>query len=211
MDFGTRIKSARLKKGWSIEQLAIRLGSTKSLISRYERNLVAPQVKTIEKLVNLLDLNRDEILVLLQKFKCLSASPDLIDIYIYSREDLFKVASKQLQHSDRTFGLSRYYFDLLKLNEANLIATTIVTEAMAPKLLKNDLVLIDLNATEFEENKIFTFTSIREPETIFIRTLHDGVGNKLLAKSYNQDYKDFEMDRSDINILGKVVYRSGCL
>lgn len=211
MDFATKLKKARIEKNLSIAQLAKMAGTTGSLISRYENGKVKPHLKTIEKLVKLLELDQAEILLSLKHSVSEPSKEKLIGIFIYNREDLVKVALKEITYSKSIFTLTRKQLETLELKDANLIATIMVTNAMEPKLLKNDLVLIDLNNTQFEENNIFTFTSRKEPGTIFIRTLQHGLGHKVIVKSYNQDYKDFEIDSDDINIIGKVVFRSGRL
>lgn len=44
---GNRIKEARIGKGWSQEELASKIGTTKATISRYEKGLREPRIDTL--------------------------------------------------------------------------------------------------------------------------------------------------------------------
>ena len=55
-DFGERLKSYRLKKGLSQENVATSLGKSKTTISRYEKGELLPDVKDINKICELLEI-----------------------------------------------------------------------------------------------------------------------------------------------------------
>ena len=55
-DFGERLKSYRLKKGLSQENVAASLGKSKTTISRYEKGELLPDVKDINKICELLEI-----------------------------------------------------------------------------------------------------------------------------------------------------------
>lgn len=54
-DFSTRLIALRQRKGYSQEQLALKMGVTKQTISNYERDIRSPDRVTIERLSNILD------------------------------------------------------------------------------------------------------------------------------------------------------------
>lgn len=56
---GNRIKEARINKGWSQEELASKIGTTKATISRYEKGLREPRLDTLRALAdkNVLDVS----------------------------------------------------------------------------------------------------------------------------------------------------------
>ncbi len=52
---GDRIREQRGKKGWSQDNLALDMNSSKSLISQYERGVTNPSLEKIELIADLLD------------------------------------------------------------------------------------------------------------------------------------------------------------
>jgi transcriptional regulator with XRE-family HTH domain len=59
---GDRLRARRNELGWSLRDVADRLGVTASLISQIERGLANPSVSTLYALVGELDLSLDELL-----------------------------------------------------------------------------------------------------------------------------------------------------
>jgi transcriptional regulator with XRE-family HTH domain len=57
-----RLKEARVKKGWTQEELAGRLGVTNGTVSGYERNYREPDTITLSKIADLLDVSADWLL-----------------------------------------------------------------------------------------------------------------------------------------------------
>lgn len=57
MSMGAKLKQSRLKKGWSLQQVADEIGSSKAHIYELEMNKVKnPSVETIKKLAKLFDM-----------------------------------------------------------------------------------------------------------------------------------------------------------
>ena len=54
-DFSARLVVLRQRRGYSQEQLALKMGITKQTISNYERDIRSPDRETIERLANILD------------------------------------------------------------------------------------------------------------------------------------------------------------
>ena len=54
-DFSARLVALRQRRGYSQEQLALKMGITKQTISNYERDIRSPDRETIERLANILD------------------------------------------------------------------------------------------------------------------------------------------------------------
>ncbi|WP_321899984.1 helix-turn-helix domain-containing protein [Paraburkholderia heleia] len=55
------IKTLRLKKGWSQQELADKVGMSQPQIARLERSIGDPRISTIQRLAAALDANADEI------------------------------------------------------------------------------------------------------------------------------------------------------
>ena len=54
-DFSARLVALRQRRGYSQEQLALKMGITKQTISNYERDIRSPDKEMIEQLANILD------------------------------------------------------------------------------------------------------------------------------------------------------------
>ena len=59
---GERLKDLRKEKGYTLEQVAEKLNTTKVTISRYENNLREPKRETISQLAKLFNVSTDYIL-----------------------------------------------------------------------------------------------------------------------------------------------------
>ena len=59
---GDRLKSLRKEKGYTLEQVADKLNTTKVTISRYEKNLREPKKETISQLAKLFNVSADYLL-----------------------------------------------------------------------------------------------------------------------------------------------------
>jgi len=56
MKIGNTIEQLRLRRGWSLDELAARIGITKSSLSRMENNNQWPRPETLEALTTALDI-----------------------------------------------------------------------------------------------------------------------------------------------------------
>ena len=61
-DIGSNIKSLRESAGMSQEQLAARIGKTRSAVSQYETGKIIPRMGVIEDLASVFRVNKTEII-----------------------------------------------------------------------------------------------------------------------------------------------------
>jgi transcriptional regulator with XRE-family HTH domain len=59
---GQRLREARLKRGWSQWQLALRSGIAPTLLSQYERGVITPSTESVKKLARVLGVSADYLL-----------------------------------------------------------------------------------------------------------------------------------------------------
>jgi transcriptional regulator with XRE-family HTH domain len=74
-DLGQRLREARLKRGWSQWQLALRTGIAPNLLSQYERGAILPSISTLEKIARVLSVSVDWLLDLEGAESCASDAP----------------------------------------------------------------------------------------------------------------------------------------
>ena len=63
IEFGEKLKSARIKKGYPLEYVAKMLGKSISTVSRYEQGKVIPNVKILNKLCDVLEIYYTDLYV----------------------------------------------------------------------------------------------------------------------------------------------------
>lgn len=61
IEFGNKLKEARIKKELSLRYIAKMLGKAPSTISRYEKGVIIPSAKEISKLCEILDIYKGEL------------------------------------------------------------------------------------------------------------------------------------------------------
>ena len=61
IEFGNKLKEARIKKELSLRYVARMLGKNPSTISRYENGIIVPSAKEISKLCEILDIYKGEL------------------------------------------------------------------------------------------------------------------------------------------------------
>lgn len=69
VDFGNRLKTLRLKANMTQEQLAKKLGLTKSVISAYETDLRMPSYDVLVRIARTFSVTTDFLLGMEQKFE----------------------------------------------------------------------------------------------------------------------------------------------
>ena len=97
--FGERLKYLRKEKQLTVEELASKLGSAKSTISRYENNLRDPKRDFLEILSNFFDVSVD---------------------YLLGKSDI-KNVEKQNEHEEKVLQVFEEYKNLSEENKEIII------------------------------------------------------------------------------------------
>ena len=77
---GEMISSLRKEKGMTQNELAEKMNVTDKAVSKWERDLSCPDINTISKLANILDVSVDELLQAKKKENSNTKLKDLIDL-----------------------------------------------------------------------------------------------------------------------------------
>lgn len=56
-----KIKQARMKRGWTQEKMALKLGTTQAFVSRIEGSSYRPSLETLEKVARILHVTVEEL------------------------------------------------------------------------------------------------------------------------------------------------------
>ena len=63
IEFGEKLKTARIKKGYPLDYVAMMLGKNISTVSRYESGEIIPNAKVVNKLCDILDIYYSDLYV----------------------------------------------------------------------------------------------------------------------------------------------------
>lgn len=61
IEFGNKLKSARLKKELPLEYVSKKIGKSISTLARYEKGIIIPNAEIVNKLCNLLDIYNGDL------------------------------------------------------------------------------------------------------------------------------------------------------
>lgn len=191
MNFGERIIYLREIKGYSQADLASLLETTPQSLVRYEKNKTKPSYELICKLHSLIDgINGDWLISGIgEPF----STNKKINVGFINND------------TDDTLELPPYFIEMLGGNDniKNIDAINIIGDSMEPTFTHNNILFVDKIKTDIEkEDGIYAFTT---NHGLFVKRLQQRVDGKIDIISDNKEYPSQVLDKSDINIIGKIV------
>ncbi len=103
-----------------------------------------------------------------------------------------------------------YFINMLggKDNLKNIDAINVIGDSMEPTLNSDNIIFIDKTKTDFSRDGIYAFTTTHG---LFVKRIQRRVDGKLDVISDNKDYPIQILDKSEINIIGKVISTFGMI
>ncbi|MGB7407779.1 MAG: S24 family peptidase [Pontixanthobacter sp.] len=105
------------------------------------------------------------------------------------------------------FRFSRRWLREQGLDAAQLSAITVEGDSMEPLLKAGDEVLVDRATQPFRDG----IHVVRVEDTLLVKRVAAQGGGRLLLLSENQSYPPIEVSAPDIEIVGRVIWKSGRL
>lgn len=102
----------------------------------------------------------------------------------------------------------RFWLGSHGLDSKTLAAMQIRGDSMSPTVRDEDLVLIDVNAKDIQDDKIYV---IQDADSLLIRRLQLQPGGKVRTLCDNPTHREFEVPREALEIVGRVVWRGALL
>ena len=182
-----RLKQIRLEKGLSQSRLADLSGIDTSNISRLETGDRSPNLQTIKKVADALEISLDEIyyerpsIVAATKIRCYENQGDAI-------------------------GENRLAIDpdnFAGIDPCNLRALNVSSDEMAPTILPCDTVIFNLEDIAIQGG-VFIF---KTPNGMALgRIVFSKISGSVTVKADNPNHKDIEIaDPDSLTILGRVI------
>lgn len=100
----------------------------------------------------------------------------------------------------------RSWLQRLGLQLRNLVLVTARGDSMEPTFYDGDLLLVDLSQTNIVDGGI---SVIRTDGLLLAKRLQVGFGDQVTVISDNQRYDRVKINKNDLNIVGRVVWRGG--
>lgn len=112
------------------------------------------------------------------------------------------VATRKSTFTSQAF--CRHWLGAHGLDSKALAAMQIRGDSMSPTISDGDIVLIDVHATDIEDDKIYI---IQDAGHFLVRRLQLEPGGKVRTMCDNPSHREFEIDRQGLEIVGRLVWR----
>lgn len=195
MLIGKRLKSLRLERGLSQQQMAEALNLTQSAIANYENNIRQPNLKLLLIFSDYFEVSSDYILSRSARDeKYTDVDVDLIDVVDYFVNLLLKASKSSAEAYAKayleTHGLKDLYFSLFRLSltklgwlwETNQISSA--KEHLMSDTIEELIIKFKENKAETKSKKVLLSTVVGERHTFGLKM----VSNLLSMEGYDCDY-----------------------
>lgn len=112
------------------------------------------------------------------------------------------VATRKTTFTSQAF--CRHWLGSHGLDSKALAAMQIRGDSMSPTISDGDIVLIDVQATTIEDDKIYI---IQDAGNMLVRRLQLEPGGKVRTLCDNPSHREFNIDRQQLEIVGRLVWR----
>jgi len=116
------------------------------------------------------------------------------------------VATRKTTLTSQAF--CRHWLGSHGLDSRALAAMQIRGDSMSPTISDNDIVLVDIQATDIQDDKIYV---IQDAGNLLVRRLQLEPGGKVRTLCDNPSHREFEIDREHLEIVGRLVWRGALL
>ena len=200
-EFSARLKYFRSLKDLSQVELSKRIGISSKQVSDYEVGTSKPRQSTYLKILNALGITDEEFYA--SQINPKGELPLILKIPVYSWVDVTSVNFLEINSS------SHIYMDsnvLKKTSTDGLFAMNINGLSMYPHYSDGDFVIVDSNLNNIKDGSLYILL-INEESTIKQCFKQPNAGITLHA--LNSSFPSFEIDLSEINVIGEVIFKMG--
>lgn len=210
-----RIKLIRDNLGLNQEELAIKMLATIPVVKALEqKKTLKIKPKYAIALQNNLHINREwlengkgdmfikkEDNTLLEDIYKISQSLDSLSIPFY--EDIKASAGNGYINSDNPTSVIQLAPHIIPYANSHTQAIRVSGDSMSGTIEDNDIIFIDRNNHELINGKIYV---LRLDDEVFVKRIFKDIANKrLILKSDNSLYPQFEIDKEDFVVIGRVI------
>lgn len=199
--FSDRLKFFRSQRELSQQELANAVGISRKQVSDYEVGTSKPRQSTYMKILDVLGVTDQEFLG--GKILVKSESPLILKIPVYNWVSVIAINSNGANPD------SYIYIDssILKRTSTNgLFAMSIGGISMYPHYKDGDFVIADTNLNSIRDGFLYILSINDEPT---IKQCFKQPNGGITLHALNSNFPSFEVDLSEINVIGEVIFKMG--
>lgn len=200
-DFSARLKYFRSLKDLSQAELAKLVGISGKQVSDYEVGASKPRQATYFKILDALNMTDEEFYG--NQISVQGESPLIFKIPVYNWVNVVGINSIDISPD------SHIYMDsnILKRTSMNgLFAMNIGGVSMYPHYKDGDFIIVDANLNNIKDGFLYILAMNDEPT---IKQCFKQPNGKINLSAFNNTFPSFEVDLSEINVIGEVIFKMG--
>lgn len=193
LPFKLLFKQKRTELGYTQKDVAEKTNTSPTLISKYEKGLAKPRIETAKRIAELLKI---DLTTLIESLTQEDVYLTKIPFYLteFNEEEFLYIPNTLLPNN---------------VSPSNFIAYLYRGNSMEPKLQDGDVLIVnttyDINDTNFGKDIFLVVID----DTVYTRHIAVGDRKNFVVYPANNMYSSFEVSRQEIEIIGKVIWRSG--
>lgn len=200
-NFSDRLKFFRSQKNLSQQALANAVGISRKQVSDYEVGSAKPRQATYFKILDALGLTDEDFT--LTQVMARNDSPLILKIPVYNWVSVTSIGSGYNTPD------SNIYMDsnvLKRTSTEGLFVLKIGGISMYPHYKDGDLIIVDSSMKTIKDGFLYIL-SMNTDSTI--KQCFKQPNGKIQLTSFNGEFPSFEVELSEISIIGEVIFKMG--
>lgn len=201
INFSERLKFFRSQRNLSQQSLADAVGISRKQVSDYEVGAAKPRQATYFKILDVLNMTDEEFCA--NQIITQGESPLILKIPVYNWVSVASIKSIDV------FPDSNIYIDsniLKRTSIEGLFAINIGGISMYPQYKDGDLIIADSNLNTIKDGFLYILLMNDEPT---IKQCFKQPNGKIQLSTFNNAFPSFEVESSDISVIGEVIFKMG--
>ncbi|WP_170152418.1 XRE family transcriptional regulator [Vespertiliibacter pulmonis] len=193
LPFKILFKQKRTELGYTQKDVAERTNTSPTLISKYEKGLAKPRIETAKRIAELLKI---DLTTLIESLTQEEVYLTKIPFYLteFDEDEFLYIPNTLLPNN---------------VSPSNFLAYKYQGNSMEPILQHGDTLIVnttyDMNDNCFNKDIFLVMTD----DNVYTRHIAVGDKNNFIIYASNNMYQSFEISHQRIEIIGKVIWRSG--
>lgn len=200
-DFSARLKFFRSRADLTQGELAKAVGISQKQVSDYEVGSAKPRQATYFKILDALNMTDEEFYG--NQISTQGESPLILKIPVYNWVSVIAADSTNINPD------SYIYIDsniLKRTSVEGLFAMNIDGLSMYPYYKDGDFIIADSNLNSIKDGLLYILSMNDEPT---IKQCFKQPNGKVNLSAFNNAFPSFEVDISEINVIGEVIFKMG--
>lgn len=200
-DFSARLKFFRSRADLTQGELAKAVGISQKQVSDYEVGSAKPRQATYFKILDALNMTDEEFYG--NQISTQGESPLILKIPVYNWVSVIAADSTNINPDTYIYIDSNI---LKRTSVEGLFAMNIDGLSMYPYYKDGDFIIADSNLNSIKDGLLYILSMNDEPT---IKQCFKQPNGKVNLSAFNNAFPSFEVDISEINLIGEVIFKMG--